>query len=36
MSCYYSRVLINKPGQELVDTLQFVFEAAMLEFKKKE
>jgi len=35
MTNYYSRVLINKPGQELTDTLQPIFEDSMKEFKSK-
>jgi aubergine-like protein len=34
-SSYYSRVLINKPGKELVDSLEPCLEGALAEFKKK-
>lgn len=32
---YYSRILINKPGKELVEALQPVLEDALNEFKKE-
>jgi len=34
-SSYYSRVLINKPGEELVESLEPCIEEALVEFKKK-
>jgi aubergine len=35
MTNYYSRVLINKPGQELTNTLAPIFTQSLIEFKER-